>query len=167
MRPLPILTLLVALLAAAGEAAPAAEPTRPTQRLESLADDVVYGRRGPGQDHKIDWTYTRKGLPVMVLEESEAWRRVRDPEGGEVWMHASMLSRQRTVFVKSAGVRGELLLKSPRPGAKPVARVGAGVVGRLEECLGGWRKVSVDGKQGWIAQSVLWGADECPNDRQR
>ena len=69
-------------------------------RFVSLKTEGVEGRHGPGLEHRVDWIYERAGLPVQVLAESGAWRRVRDPDGAEVWMHAQNLDARRTVYVR-------------------------------------------------------------------
>ena len=38
-------------------------------------------------------------MPVEIIAEYEAWRKVRDWEGTEGWMHQSLLSGQRTAIV--------------------------------------------------------------------
>lgn len=137
------------------------ETQRPVPRYESIADAKAYGRRGPSAEHRIDWVYRARGLPVQVLEESGPWRRVKDPDGGEVWMHAAMLSQARTVFVR--GAERLPLRAAPRPEARVVAWLERGVVATLKGCLGGWRRVSIDDRAaGWIAADGLWAGEDCP-----
>jgi len=144
---------LMALAAAAAAAAPAAaEGTLP--RFASLRHDTVHVRAGPGQEYPIRWTYQRQGLPVVILRDYENWRFVRDPEGDEGWVHASGLTRRRTVLVTGA-VR--VLRAEPGEGARAVARLEPGVVARLEKCDRVWCRVSVQGHAGWIRQQEIWG----------
>jgi SH3-like domain-containing protein len=150
----------VALAATTAVAAPrlGSDTRLPVPRYESIAAAEAYGRRGPGKDHRIDWVYRSRGLPVRIVEESGPWRRVRDPAGDEVWMHASRLSPNRTIYVSAAAT----LRSSPRPEAEVVARLAAGVVANLTECVGGWRKVSVpDRASGWVAAEGLWAGEDC------
>jgi SH3-like domain-containing protein len=42
----------------------------------------VNARVGPGEDYKALWTFQAKGVPVQIVETSEDWRRICDPEGG-------------------------------------------------------------------------------------
>jgi SH3-like domain-containing protein len=55
----------------------------------SLGTESAYGRHGPGFEHRIDWVYERAGLPFMVTGVSGPWRRLQDPGGAQVWMHAA------------------------------------------------------------------------------
>ena len=97
------LTLVVGLGVFASEARQQAETIKisrfsgkPLPRFESLRYSAVHGRQGPNLDHPILWRYEREGLPMLVVRETHGWRRVRDPDGDEVWMQARMLSATRT-----------------------------------------------------------------------
>ncbi len=72
---------------------------KPLPRFESLRYSAVHGRRGPDLDHPIVWRYEREGLPMLIVRETHGWRRVRDPDGDEVWMQARMLSEAPTAMV--------------------------------------------------------------------
>ena len=165
-RSLPAFLCALALSTAATAAAPrlGGDSRLPVPRYESIATQEAFGRRGPGKDHRIDWVYHARGLPVRIIEEVESWRKVRDPAGDEVWIHASRLSPNRTVYVKDPAVApGLVLLTAPRPESRPVAYLQRGVVATLNECLGGWRRVTAceNNATGWVPAEALWGADDC------
>ena len=48
----------------------------PVPRFVSLKSDKVNVRRGPSTDQAIVWVFSRAGLPVEIIAESENWRRV-------------------------------------------------------------------------------------------
>lgn len=129
----------------------------PVPRYVSLRTEGANGRHGPGVEHRIDWIYERAGLPLQVTGESGPWRRVRDPDNTEVWMHAQNLDPRRTVYVK-----GEAAM---RRGASDNGRVLAylqpGVVGALTGCEGQYRRIAVGGRVGWVKADTLWGAETC------
>ena len=147
-----VAVLGLALMAGAAASRAHAETALP--RFASLRHDTVHVRAGPSQDHPIRWTYQRQGLPVQILREYEHWRFVRDFEGSEGWVHASGLRRQRTVLVTGAT---RVLRAEPQEGAKPVARLEAGVVAKLEKCERVWCRLSVKGFTGWVKQQEVWG----------
>ena len=131
----------------------------PVPRFVSLKTEGANGRHGPGVEHRIDWIYERAGLPLQVTGESGPWRRVRDPDGTEVWMHAQNLDMRRTAFV--SGAAQAALRTQPRPGAGVTAYLEPGVVGTFTGCEGDYRRISVGGRVGWVAAEALWGADDC------
>jgi SH3-like domain-containing protein len=150
---LPLVLAAAIAVAVGGGAAPLRAETAPP-RFASLRHDSVNVRAGPSQDYPIRWTYQRQGLPVQILREYENWRFVRDFDGGEGWVHASGLRGQRTVLV-TGGTR--VLRAEPAEGAKPVARLEAGVVAKLEKCERVWCRVSVQSYTGWMRQNEVWG----------
>jgi SH3-like domain-containing protein len=60
-----------------------------------------------------------------------------------------------------AMVRGSVTdIREGRDGSGRVLwRAEPGVIARLGDCAAGWCKVDIDGRQGYIAQSALWGAE--------
>jgi SH3-like domain-containing protein len=147
------------LSASAGAQAPAIGPDseRPVPRYVSLATDSANGRHGPGLDHKIDWIYQRAGLPLLVTAESGPWRRVTDPGGDQVWIHARNLEERRTALVRAQTP----LRRTPGESASVVAVLGANLVAPLTGCDGGWRRMAISGRVGWVEADALWGAEDC------
>lgn len=124
-------------------------------RYASLRYDMVNGRSGPSPDYPVRWTYERAGLPVVVIRESNEWRKIRDPMGDEVWVNASQLAEQRTAITTHAGA----IHQKPEAGASLTARFNPGSVVSLGECGTLWCQVSVQGQRGWIVREHLWGAE--------
>ena len=154
-----VLIFLGAVLAlmAASPGAVAAETTGlPLPRFVSLRADEVNLRTGPGVQYPIDWVYRRSLLPVEIIAEYNTWRKIRDWQGTEGWVHQSMLGRERTVIV--TGKLRTLRNKSDTTG-RPVAQAEAGIIARLLECpdASTWCRVEVDGFEGWFRRVEFWG----------
>ena len=64
----------------------------PLPRFAALKSDKVYARAGPDQRYPVTWVYQKTGLPVEITQEYDAWRKIRDVDGGEGWVHKSLLS---------------------------------------------------------------------------
>jgi len=128
-------------------------------RFVSLKSDKVNVRRGPSTDQSIVWVFSRAGLPVEIIAESENWRRVRDSEGSEGWVFHSLLSGRRTVLISpwSNGQESVPLLSGRSTGSRPVAQLQSGVLGNVVECDGEWCELSVDAYTGYVQQDKLWG----------
>jgi SH3-like domain-containing protein len=148
------------------QAAPAAAPqpgrgpetNLPLPRFVSLKANEGNARRGPGLTHRVDWVFTRAGMPLMVTAEFGHWRRVQDRDGVGGWVHYALLSGARTVVA----VTQVTMRRAPRPDAPAAAILEAGVIARLGECRPDWCELRVDGYRGWAEKSGLWGvgADE-------
>lgn len=128
---------------------------KPVPRFETLRYSAVNGREGPSRNHRILWRYEREGLPVLILKESREWRRVRDPDGDEVWMHARMLTPERHAVVR----RDSTLFSRPSQTARVRARIKAGALVDLDRCDGAWCEVESGRRKGWVSRADLWGAD--------
>mgnify|MGYP006276295049 FL=1 len=142
--------------AAAAGPGPARGPVTnlPLPRFVSLKASEGNVRRGPSLQHRIDWVYTRRAMPLEITAEFGHWRRVRDRDGAGGWMHYSLLSGVRTVIVESDMTP---LYHRPRADARVLARAEAGVVARLGRCLPAWCRIAADGEGGWVRKSALWG----------
>ena len=136
----------------------------PVPRFVSLKADRINVRSGPGRDQDVRWVYTRAGMPVEVTAEFENWRRIRDWQGAEGWVYHSLLSGKRSAVVVPT-LKTELVPLHDSPDAKSavVARLEAGVLGRLASCTGTWCEFRGKGFDGWIMQVRLWGA--YPNEK--
>jgi len=134
------------------------ETNLPLPRFVSLKANEGNARRGPGLTHRVDWVFTRAGMPLMVTAEFGHWRRVQDRDGVGGWVHYALLSGARTVVA----VTQVTMRRAPRPDAPAAAILEAGVIARLGECRPDWCELRVDGYRGWAEKSGLWGvgADE-------
>lgn len=131
----------------------------PVPRFVSLKSDRVNVRRGPSTDQAIIWVFSRAGLPVEVIAESENWRRVRDSEGADGWVFHSLLSGRRTVLIAPWSKTRESvpLYARKSTSANPVAELEPSVLGNVLSCDGEWCELSVDSYSGFVQQDKLWG----------
>jgi SH3-like domain-containing protein len=151
------LCLVLALLAPAPAFAQAARENLPIPRFVSLRSEEVNLRTGPGVRYPVEWVFVRRQMPVEILQEFENWRRVRDREGTEGWVHQSMLAGRRTGVVLGEGGRAHELKRRPEEGAPALARIEPGVIVTLIECAGGWCRTEAGGFRGWLPRGAIWG----------
>ena len=118
-----------------GTALALAQTGLPVPRFVSLHAPKANVRTGPGVRYPVDWVLVRRGMPVEIVAEFEHWRKIRDWQGTEGWVHQSMLTATRTAVVMTE-VRA--LRRSADDKAPAVARVEPGVVGRILSCEGAW-----------------------------
>lgn len=126
----------------------------PLPRFVSLKGDEGNARRGPGLTHRIDWVFTRPGMPLMITAEYEHWRRVEDQDGAGGWVHYALLSGVRSVLVTTDMAEFHT---DPDRASDVVAQAEYGVIGRILECNPGWCRIASGGEKGWIEKSALWG----------
>lgn len=134
----------------------------PLPRYVSLRSDEVNVRTGPGVRYPVEWVFLRRHMPVEVLAEFEHWRKIRDIEGTEGWVHQSMLSGRRYAIVT-----GEIrtLRQDPEPSAAAAARLEPGVLVQVLECEAAWCRVETADIKGWLRRAEFWGV--YPNESVR
>ena len=123
-------------------------------RYVSLKVNEAYMRRGPSFEHKIDWVYKRKNLPIKIIGEFRYWRQVEDFEGQKGWMHKSLFSANRYIIV----IREETLLRNKNNFeglGKAVLK--KNVIARAKKCDLLWCFLEVKKLRGWVLKSDVWG----------
>jgi len=129
----------------------------PLPRYVSLRAAEINLRTGPGVQYPIEWVYRRQHLPIEIIAEFRTWRKVRDWQGAQGWVHQGMLSGQRYVIVTGAlrTLRAEADVKS-----RPVAKLEKGVIVRLNNCpaVSAWCQVEAGKFKGWLRKVEFWGA---------
>jgi SH3-like domain-containing protein len=127
----------------------------PVPRFASLKSNEVNMRTGPGTRYPIEWVLSRQGLPVEITAEYDVWRRVRDPDGDEGWVHKNALAGRRTAIV-TGGPHD--LRDGKADTAAIVAHLGPGVTGQLLSCEKDWCRLRFEDVKGWLPKSQIWGA---------
>ena len=130
----------------------------PVPRFVSLKYSKSYGRSGPSKQNKVLWTYKRRGLPMIVVAETEMWRKVRDIAGEESWMHKSLLSGKKMVLTRT-----DITLRSkPKSDAKARAIAAKGALLQVENCEDNWCKLKDQNDEisGYARKSLLWGVGD-------
>jgi len=120
----------------------------------SLKNNEVNLRLGPSFEYPIKLTYNKKFLPVIILDKSETWRKIKDFENNSGWIHISQLSkRQAAINYKN----NSILFKKPTIYSKPIAKLEAGRLVLIKKCNIKWCKISSGNFNGWIDKNSLWG----------
>lgn len=126
----------------------------PLPRFVSLKAEQANARRGPSTGHRIDWVFTRQGIPLQIVDEYGHWRRVLDRDGLGGWVHYTLLSGLRTVMITEDLTALRTL---PETKAPEVARLETGVVAEVLACDIDWCRLEADGYRGWAEKTRFWG----------
>ncbi len=126
-------------------------------RFVSLRSNHINARSGPGARYPIEWVYMQKSAPVEIVSEFELWRKIKDWQGSESWVHKSMLSGKRFVKVITPG-ENNLYAKDDLK-AKVIAKVEDEVVGEVKKCPvnSAFCLVRFEPTEGWILRQNLYG----------
>jgi SH3-like domain-containing protein len=127
-----------------------------SHRFASLRSNHVNLRAGPGVRYPVNWVYRTKYLPVEIIAEFENWRKVRDVQGTQGWIHQAMLSTRRMLIVIG---QTRTLRKHDDRKSRAVAQLETNVIGKLNKCpnSSGWCEVTAGGYKGWLRRVDFWG----------
>lgn len=132
----------------------------PGVRYFSLKSDRVDARADPDPAAPVKFEFRRAGLPVAVSAAAAGWTLVTDKNGAGGWVPSNLLSRRRTAIVERAdseGGAGLSLRSDDRQSAAVVAILEVGLLVNLMSCDGGWCRISVDDRRGYVEVDHLWG----------
>lgn len=152
MRGFLVVLTLISLVFSSGAAAET--PDLPLPRFVSIKSSKANLRSGPGLNYPIKWIVVKSGIPVEVIAEFEQWRKVRDMQGDEGWIHRSMLSGKRMLTIMDYT---HTMYRDPALDSYPVALVDAGVQAEIEECEQNWCSIKAGGYSGWVERDAVWG----------
>ncbi len=127
---------------------------QPIPRFVALKSSEVNMRVGPGERYPIVWVYRRKNWPVEVVEEFGHWRKIRDFEGTQGWVHKTLLAGIRSAIILKERTP---LLSAPDESSGIIVQIDPLVAGVIQECSPNWCRLMFGNSIGWIARTKLWG----------
>ena len=120
----------------------------------SLKNNEVNLRSGPSFQHPIRLTYQKKYLPILILDRSETWRKVKDFNNNSGWIHISQLSKKKTALnIK----KNSILYQGSTIYSKPIAKIEIGRLILIKKCKIKWCKITSGKYNGWVLKNSLWG----------
>ena len=124
------------------------------QRFASIRANDVNVRAGPGVRYPVKWKFVQRHAPVEVIAQYDTWRKIRDWEGGEGWVHRAMLEYKRSLIL--TGVQ-KTMRRRPSDSAPAIARLSTKMIVLVKRCDLDWCYVSAHDHEGWIRRNGLWG----------
>ena len=120
----------------------------------TLRYDKVNLRQGPSREYPVKIFYKKKFLPVLIQDQSDNFRKIRDHENNVGWIHTSQLSKKKSAInIK----KNSILYKKSTIFSKPIAVLEIGRLVLIEKCKTDWCKVISDSFRGWVLKDSLWG----------
>ena len=120
----------------------------------SLKKNEVNLRQGPSLEYPIKLIYKKKYLPVIILDKSGPFRKIKDFQNNTGWIHVALLSKKKSAInIKN----NSILFKKPTIYSKPIAKLESGRLILIKKCNQKWCKISSGEFIGWINKSFLWG----------
>jgi SH3-like domain-containing protein len=168
LAPLFRLAIAVAMLVAATIPALAETPSGlPLPRFVTIRSNEVNVRVGPGPKYNIAWVYKVAGTPVEIIQEFDVWRKIRDVDGTEGWVHSTMLLGDRAGYVAPWADGARFALRTAASEEAGIAAwVAPGFRVKIQSCDGAWCEVAATSHPenapattyvGYLPETDLWG----------
>ncbi len=138
----------------------------PLPRFVSLTSEPINVRVGPGTRYELAWVYVKSRLPVEIIQEFDTWRKIRDLDGQEGWVHQNLLSGRRMGYIAPWDDTARVALRARNNSeARVRAWLSSKFLIRIEKCDGQFCQVSAknisgEGRatySGYVAQFEIWG----------
>lgn len=135
-------------------------------RFVSIRAQTTNVRTGPGTNYDVAWIFVKSDLPVEIIQEFDTWRKIRDLDGSEGWVHRPLLTGRRSAYVAPWDGQAKVaLLAWDDEGATVRAWLTSKFLVRVESCNGKFCAVSArnhanEGRatySGYVEQVSLWG----------
>jgi SH3-like domain-containing protein len=120
----------------------------------TLKNSKVNLRQGPSFKYPIKLVYKKKYLPVIIIDKSETWRKIKDYESNSGWIHISQLSKKKSAI----NIRkNNIIYKKKTIYSKPLVRLEIGRLVLIRKCNKSWCQIETGGYNGWVLKEALWG----------
>ena len=93
-------------------------------------------------------------MPVIVIDKSETWRKIKDFENNSGWVHITQLSKKKTAININ---NNSILYTKATIYSKPIAKLETGRLVLIKKCKINWCKIKTGNYSGWVIKSALWG----------
>ena len=120
----------------------------------TLRHDKVNLRQGPSREYPVKIFYKKKFLPVLVQDQSDNFRKIRDHENNTGWIHISQLSKKKAAIVIDDNL---IMFKNPTIYSKPIVILKKGKLIKIIKCKLEWCKAKTGKYKGWLKKESLWG----------
>ena len=125
-----------------------------TEYYLTLRSSKVNLRQGPSLSHPIKLVYNKKFLPVLILDKSYNFRKIKDHENNSGWIHISQLSKKKAALnIKDRSI----IFRKPSEYSKPLAIIQEGRLCLIKKCKADWCKIKTGKFTGWIKRENLVG----------
>lgn len=126
----------------------------PLPRFVSLRASEANVRTGPGMQYPKQWVLVKQNIPLEIISEYEDWRKIRDIQGDEGWIHKAMLSGKRTAIIRKNGAN---IYRNSDTESEIKAVLEKAVVVNVDSCSQKFCKIDISDIEGYILQTDLWG----------
>lgn len=124
-------------------------------RFLSIKSEEVNMRVGSSINYPIILQFIIKNMPIEITDEYDAWRKVKDIEGNEGWIHKSLLKGDRFAITNQPYETMAQIYRKPQ--GEVIGSIGKKNIVKINSCLTKWCKIEYGKYKGWMNKKNLWG----------
>jgi SH3-like domain-containing protein len=122
--------------------------------FSTLRNNTANLRQGPSFDYPVKIFYKKKYLPVLVLDSSDNFRKIKDHENNTGWIHLTQLSKKKAALTNKEQVT---IFRNSTIFSTPLAVLEKGRLCLISKCNDEWCKIKTGKYSGWVKKENLWG----------
>ena len=120
----------------------------------TLRNNTTNLRQGPSFDYPVKIFYKKKYLPVLILDRSNNFRKIKDHENNTGWIHVSQLSQKKAAL---SNIDRVVMFKNSTIFSTPLAVLEKGRLCLILKCNDEWCKIKTGKYSGWVKKENRWG----------
>ena len=122
--------------------------------FRTLKSSKVYVRQGHDFTYPIKFTYKKKYLPVIIIDNWGNFKKIKDYKNNTGWIHISKLSKRKSAINTKDNL---IIFKKPTIYSSPLAIMEKGRLVLVRKCKKSWCKIVSSNYTGWVKKQFLWG----------
>ena len=151
-----LLTILIALFCYNVFAKSVGETTNlDLPRFVSTKSNDINLRIGPSKNYPIILNYTKKNLPLEIIDEHEKWRQIKDFQNNIGWIQGNLLKGNRYAIISSKSSKKFNLYNYPE--GKEIGLIKKKNIVEIKRCLKNWCLIKYNSHKCWILKKEIWG----------
>lgn len=153
-----ILIILIYILTSIYDSQNCKAAVRGSKKFGYLRSSVANVRKGPGEEYKILWKFTKRGIPVELLYSMDNWLLIRDMDGALGWIHKNLISTRYTYALVNEFYTPLCRLPTKTEDCHKIGILSKNVILPVKHCNKNWCRLMVkDNLTGWVNKKYLWG----------
>ena len=127
-------------------------------RYVSIKSNDANVRIGPSINYPIVIKYVVENYPIIIDDEYDDWRKIKDSQGNTGWIHKSLIKGERNGIIINHDEKNPVKIYNSADG-KIIGEIYTDIIVKLEKCKISWCLISFKKNKGWVQKNYLWGVD--------
>ncbi len=124
-------------------------------RFVSLKSNETNIRVGPSKNYPILLTFIKENYPVVVVDEYNEWRKIKDFKDNSGWLHKSLIKGERNGIILSLNKKKVGVFNTIS--GKKIGEISEENIVNIKKCKVSWCLIQFQKYKGWVNKKYIWG----------